>query len=70
MELYRKLEEKWAKAVEKMQNEIAKAQSKAEEKKISAERKRGIKVVKVVQIANSMRHTGRAPPPNRSFFRF
>lgn len=63
----RKLEEKRARALEKMQNEIAKAHRKAEERKASAEAKRGTKVARVLEIANLMRAVGRAPT-KRSFF--
>ncbi|KAG6383731.1 hypothetical protein SASPL_156507 [Salvia splendens] len=63
----RKLEEKRAKAQEKMQNEIAKAHRKAEERRASAEAKRGTKVARILEIANLMRAVGR-PPVKRSFF--
>ncbi|KAL6505980.1 hypothetical protein OROHE_022699 [Orobanche hederae] len=63
----RKLEEKRAKAHEKMQNEIAKAHRKAEERRASAEAKRGIKVARVLEVANLMRVVGRAPVKH-SFF--
>ncbi|KAK4404880.1 Remorin 4.1 [Sesamum angolense] len=63
----RKLEEKRAKALEKMQNDIAKAHRKAEERRASAEGKRGTKVARVLEIANLMRAVGR-PPVKRSFF--
>ena len=65
--MQRKLEEKRARALEKMQNEVAKARRKAEEKKASAEAKRGTKVAKVLEIANLMRAVGR-PPTKKSFF--
>lgn len=64
----RKLEEKRAKALEKMQNEVAKAHRKAEERRASAEAKRGTKVARVLEIANLMRAVGRAPS-KRSFFK-
>ncbi|KAL9232561.1 hypothetical protein vseg_007660 [Gypsophila vaccaria] len=63
----RKLEEKRARAREKMENEIAKAHRKAEERRATAEGKRGRKVAKVVQVASLMRAVGR-PPAKRSFF--
>ncbi|KAJ4822217.1 hypothetical protein Tsubulata_021192 [Turnera subulata] len=63
----RKLEEKRARALEKMQNEIAKARRKAEERRASAESRRGIKVARVLEVANLMRAVGRAPT-KRSFF--
>lgn len=65
--LQRKLEEKRARALEKMQNDIAKARRKAEERRASAEAKRGTKVARVLEIANLMRAVGRAPV-KRSFF--
>ena len=65
--LQRKLEEKRAKAMEKMQNDIAKARRKAEERRASAEAKRGTKVAKVLEVASLMRAVGR-PPAKRSFF--
>lgn len=64
----RKLEEKRAKAMEKAQNEVAKARRKAEEKRASAEAKRGTKVARVLELANFMRAVGRAPSNKRSFF--
>lgn len=63
----RKIEEKRARATEKMQNEIAKAKRKAGERKASAEGKRGTKIARVLEIANFMRAMG-TPPSNRSFF--
>ncbi|KAJ3670222.1 hypothetical protein LUZ60_010546 [Juncus effusus] len=63
----RKLEEQRAKAIEKTQNTLAKAHRKAEEKRASAEAKRGIKVSKVMELANFMRAVGRVPS-KRSFF--
>ena len=70
LELYvqRKLDEQRAKAVEKTQNDIAKARRKAEEKRASAEAKRGLKLAKVLELANFMRAVGRAPSTKRSFF--
>lgn len=53
--------------MEKMQNEVAQARRKAEEKRASAEAKRGTKVAKVLEVANLMRAVGRAPS-KRSFF--
>ena len=50
-----------------MQNDVAKAHRKAEERKASAEAKRGTKVARVLEIANLMRAVGRAPA-KRSFF--
>lgn len=49
-----------------MENEIAKAHRKAEERKASAEARRGTKVAKVFEIAHLMKAMGRAPP-KRSF---
>lgn len=63
----RKLEEKRARALEKMQNDIARAHRKAEERRASAEAKRGTKVAHVFEISNLMRAVGRAPS-KRSFF--
>lgn len=63
----RKLEEQRARAMEKMQNDVAKAHHKAAEKRASAEAKRGTKVAKVLELANFMRAVGRAPS-KRSFF--
>lgn len=57
----RKLEEKKARAQEKMQNDIAKAHRKAEERRASSEAKRGTKVARVLEIANLMTAVGRAP---------
>lgn len=65
--MQRKLEEKRARALEKMQNDIAKAHRKAEERKASAEGKRGTKMARVLEIANFMRAMGRAPS-KRAFF--
>lgn len=50
-----------------MQNDIAKARHKAEEKRASAEAKRGTKVARVLELANLMKAVGRAPT-KRSFF--
>ena len=50
-----------------MQNEVAKAHRKAEERRASAEAKRGTKVAKVLEISNLMRAIGRAPT-KKSFF--
>ncbi|KAM7505490.1 hypothetical protein LguiB_004394 [Lonicera macranthoides] len=61
------LEEKRARALEKMQNDIARAHRKAEERRASAEAKRGTKVARVFEISNLMRAVGRAPS-KRSFF--
>lgn len=63
----RKLEEKRAKALERMQNDVAKARRKSEERRATAEAKRGIKMAKVMEIAGLMRAVGRAPT-KRSFF--
>jgi len=63
----RKLDEQRAKAVEKTQNDIAKARRKAEEKRASAEAKRGLKLAKVLELANFMKAVGRVPT-KRSFF--
>ena len=67
MEMQRKTKEKRARALEKMQNDVAKAHRKAEERSASAEAKRGTKVARVLEIANLMRAVGRAPT-KRSFF--
>ncbi|GAB2221581.1 hypothetical protein Droror1_Dr00012765 [Drosera rotundifolia] len=63
----RKLEEKRARAMEKMQNDIAKARRKAQEKRASAEARRGTKIARITELANLMRTVGRAPA-KRSFF--
>ncbi|KAL5216986.1 hypothetical protein ABZP36_017670 [Zizania latifolia] len=63
----RKLDEQRAKATEKTQNDIAKARRKAEEKRASAEAKRGLKLAKVLELANFMKAVGRVPA-KRSFF--
>lgn len=63
----RKLDEQRAKALERMQNDIAKARRKAEEKRASAEAKRGLKLAKVLELANFMKAVGRVPT-KRSFF--
>jgi len=65
--IQRKLDEQRAKAVEKTQNDIAKARRKAEEKRASAEAKRGLKLAKVLELANFMKAVGRVPT-KRSFF--
>lgn len=65
--LQRKLEEKRARALEKMENEIAKAHHKAEERRASAEAKRGTKIARVLEVANLMKAVGRSPVKN-SFF--
>lgn len=67
--MQRKLEERKAKAMEKTQNNVAKARRKAEERRATAEAKRGTEVAKVVEVANLMRAVGR-PPAKRSFFSF
>lgn len=53
--------------MEKMQNEVVEAKRKAEEKRASAEGKRGEKVAGVLELAKLMRAVGRAPS-RRSFF--
>ncbi|KAL9265284.1 Remorin 4.2-like protein [Drosera capensis] len=63
----RKLEEKTARAMEKMQNDIAKARRKAQEKRASAEARKGTKIARIIELANLMRTVGRAPA-KRSFF--
>ncbi|XP_062214248.1 remorin 4.1-like [Phragmites australis] len=63
----RKLDEQRAKALEKTQNDVAKARRKAEEKRASAEAKRGLKLAKVLELANFMKAVGRVPT-KRSFF--
>lgn len=50
-----------------MQNDVAKAHRKAEERRASAEAKRGTKVARVLELANLMRAVGRAPV-KRSIF--
>ena len=50
-----------------MQNDVAKAHRKAEERRASSEGKRGTKVARVLEVANLMRAVGR-PPIKRSFF--
>ena len=65
--MQRKLEEKRARAMEKMQNDVAKAHRKAEERRASAEGRRGTKAAGVLEVANLMRAVGRAPV-KRSFF--
>ncbi|GJN22928.1 hypothetical protein PR202_gb10537 [Eleusine coracana subsp. coracana] len=65
--IQRKLDEQRAKALEKTQNDIAKARRKAEEKRASAEAKRGLKLAKVLELANFMKAVGRVPT-KRSFF--
>ena len=65
--MQRKLEEKRARALEKMQNEVAKSRRKAEERRASAEAKRGTKVARVLELAGLMRAVGR-PPAKKSFF--
>ena len=60
------MEEKRARAKEKVENEMAKAHRKAEERRASAEAKKGTKVAKVLEIAHLMRASG--TPPKRSFF--
>lgn len=67
MVMKRKLEEKRARAMEKMQNDVARAHRKAEDKRASAEAKRGMKVARVLEVANLLRAVGRAPS-KRSFF--
>ncbi|XP_062200547.1 remorin 4.1-like [Phragmites australis] len=64
----RKLEKKRAKAMEKVQNEVAKVQRKAEEKRTLAEAKWGTKVARMLELANFMRAVGRVPSTKRSFF--
>jgi hypothetical protein len=54
--------------MEKAQNEVAKARRKAEEKRASAEAKRGTKVASILELASFMRAVGRAPSTKRSFF--
>jgi hypothetical protein len=63
----RKLDGQRAKAVEKTRNDVAKARRKAEEKRASAEAKRGLKLAKVLELANFMKAVGRVPT-KRSFF--
>ncbi len=56
-----KLEAKRAQALEKMQNEMASAHRKAEEKKAVAEAKRAEKAAKAASDAERMRKTGKLP---------
>ncbi|MCO5598387.1 hypothetical protein L7F22_052482 [Adiantum nelumboides] len=56
-----RLEQKRAKALEKMQNEIARAHKTAEERKASAEAVRAIKTTRVAQEADAIRRTGKLP---------
>ncbi|GJM97001.1 hypothetical protein PR202_ga13891 [Eleusine coracana subsp. coracana] len=56
----------WLKKIQD-QNDIAKARRKAEEKRASAEAKRGLKLAKVLELANFMKAVGRVPT-KRSFF--
>ncbi|XP_071737553.1 remorin 4.1-like [Rutidosis leptorrhynchoides] len=63
----RKLEEKRVRAIEKMENEIAKAHQKAEERRASAEAKRGTKISRVLEVANLMKAVGRAPVKSSYF---
>lgn len=56
-----KLEEKRAKALEKMQNEIALAHKKAEQRKASAEAVRAARTAKVAEVAHNIRRTGKIP---------
>ncbi|KAI5068449.1 hypothetical protein GOP47_0016794 [Adiantum capillus-veneris] len=56
-----RLEQKRAKALEKMQNEIARAHKMAEERKASAEAVRAAKTARVAQEADAIRRTGRVP---------
>lgn len=51
-----------------MQNEVAVARQKAEEKRASMEAKRGEKMAKVLEMAKLMKIVGRAPS-KRSFFK-
>lgn len=50
--------------MEKMENEIAKAHQKAEERKASAESIRGTKMARVLEVANLMKAVGRSPVKN------
>lgn len=52
--------------MERMENEIAKAHRKAEERRASAESVRGTKTGRVIEVANLMKAVGRAPA--KSFF--
>lgn len=54
-----KLEEKRAKALEKMENDIASAHKRAEERKASAEAVRGMKAAKVAVLTDNMRQMGK-----------
>ncbi|MFS7977466.1 putative remorin [Helianthus anomalus] len=50
-----------------MENEIAKAHQKAEERRATEEAKRGTKIARVFEVANLMKAVGRAPVKS-SFF--
>ncbi|KAL5210249.1 hypothetical protein ABZP36_005872 [Zizania latifolia] len=63
----RKMDEQRAKVVEKTQNDVAKARRRAEEKRATAEAKRGLKLAKVLELATFMKAVGRVPT-RRSFF--
>ncbi|XP_076940826.1 uncharacterized protein LOC143610151 [Bidens hawaiensis] len=63
----RKLEEKRVRAMEKIENEIAKAHQKAEERRATEKAKRGTKIARVLEVANLMKAVGRAPVKS-SFF--
>uniref|UniRef100_A0A0C9RX28 TSA: Wollemia nobilis Ref_Wollemi_Transcript_7540_2252 transcribed RNA sequence n=1 Tax=Wollemia nobilis TaxID=56998 RepID=A0A0C9RX28_9CONI len=57
----RKLEEKRAKAFEKMQNEIARAHRKAEERRAMAEARKGAEKAKITEAVEKIRAFGRVP---------
>uniref|UniRef100_A0A0D6R756 Remorin C-terminal domain-containing protein n=1 Tax=Araucaria cunninghamii TaxID=56994 RepID=A0A0D6R756_ARACU len=57
----RKLEEKRAKAFEKMQNEIARAHRKAEERRAMAEARKGAEKAKITEAVEKIRAFGRLP---------
>lgn len=55
------LEQKRAKAYEKMQNEIALAHKKAEERKATAAARKGAKVAKVADQVERIKRIGKMP---------
>lgn len=65
----RKLEEKRARAAERMRNEVAVAKQKAEERRAEAEGRRKEKGGKVMEIASIFKVFGRVPSKRRSFFK-
>jgi len=57
----RKLEEKRAKAFEKMQNEIAIAHREAENRRAVAEARRGASKAKISEVTDKIRSLGKLP---------